>query len=117
MTKPMTIKEQIIKRMEDGFCVCEGSVNEFTYSQSGGRRLREIMEDNGKKYHFFWVEPKIKGRMPFKVFFKKSGKSVFRLRCDIKGWRCVHYIDEGIMVETKPYKNVTQAKKAIKRAR
>ena len=48
----MTIKQKIIYHLDAGYALCYGMANQITNSQSGERRLREIIAENPQKYRY-----------------------------------------------------------------
>ncbi len=51
-----TIKQQIIEHLDNGYTLTYGQANTITNSQSGYRRLQEILAENPKKYRFVKVK-------------------------------------------------------------
>jgi len=71
----VSISDQIKTQLYDGYGVCGGLANTLTNSQSGARRLREIVERNAKNYSCVYLESENGGT--YKVIFHA-------IRCRVK---------------------------------
>jgi len=79
----MSIKQKILDHLEKGYTICYGQANTITDSQSGYRRLQEILADNPDDYEFVRVKGHNGGT--YNVFAKKGKIIVKRLRIGLAG--------------------------------
>ena len=70
----MTIREVIQAELDNGRAMCYGQANEITNSQSGERRLREILADDPDKYQYVMVKSQHGGS--YMVFAKRGAIDV-----------------------------------------
>ena len=52
----VTIKQQILNHLDNGYTLTYGQANQITNSQSGYRRFQEILAENPKRYRFVKVK-------------------------------------------------------------
>jgi hypothetical protein len=74
MKKP-TIKQQILDRLSDNVTMSYGDANKVTVSQSGYRRMQELLSENPKKYRFVKVKSRNGGY--YNVFGTPKAFKVF----------------------------------------
>ena len=71
-----TIKQKILDHLNAGYTLTYGQANTITNSQSGYRRLQEILKENPDKYRFIKVKSENGGY--YNVFAKRSYRFKFR---------------------------------------
>ena len=76
----MSIKQQIIDYLDNGYALSYGMANQITNSQSGYRRMQEILKDNPDKYRYIKLKSKNGGY--YNVFAKKG---IFKIHHNFKG--------------------------------
>ena len=104
-----TIKQQILDRLNEGYTLTYGQANTITNSQSGYRRLQEILKDNPEKYRYVKVKSENGGY--YNVFAQKKCFYVWRTST---GANLVCGINDDFMSE-KAYKTRKEAKAQIKK--
>jgi hypothetical protein len=65
-----TIMQHIIDYLDSGFTLTYGQANTITKSQSGYRRMQEILKENPEKYVF--IKAKSKSGGVYNIFAKKG---------------------------------------------
>ena len=65
-----SIKQQILDHLNAGFTLTYGQANTITNSQSGYRRMQEIIKDNPEKYEYVRVKSENGGY--YNVFAEKG---------------------------------------------
>ena len=112
VTEKITIKQQIINHLEKGYCICHGHADKLTGSQSGNRRLREIIEENPGKYGYYMIPSKHGGY--YKVFCKIIGR-LSSIQLCATGWYVRCSINLLGRVNSKMFTTKKEAEKLFKR--
>jgi len=68
--KRKSIKQQILDHLNSGFTLTYGQANTITKSQSGYRRMQEILKDNPEKYEYVRVKSENGGH--YNVFIRNG---------------------------------------------
>ena len=74
----MTIKQKILDHLNAGYALCYGQANNITNSQSGYRRMQEILKENPEDYEYVKVKSFNGGY--YNSFVKKGVYTVKKLK-------------------------------------
>ena len=111
-----TIKQQILDHMNAGYTLTYGQANTITNSQSGYRRMQEILKENPDKYRFIKVKSKNGGY--YNIFgLPKSFqvlKTFYRIGCK-KMWFVSSDKSNIVPNYTQFYKTKKEAQAQIKK--
>ena len=103
-----TIKQKILDHLKAGYALTYGQANTITNSQSGYRRLQEILKENPDKYRFIKIKSDNGG---YYNVFAKDG--VFNIHRNFKGNYQVSTDRTGPIM--KSYESKKEAQAQIKK--
>lgn len=109
-----TIRAQIEEILDNGYGLCKGQADKLTNSQSGWRRLNELMQESPEKYRYFMVAPKKANANSYKVYFKKSLDKDNIIKNHSLGFSLQIIGANGKYYSSKYYKDYDTAFNAIK---
>jgi hypothetical protein len=111
LNKVKTIKQKIVDHLNGGYCLCSGSANRLTNSQSGSRRLRDVISENSKKYGYAEIKSIHGGK--FRMKFKRVGRKISIKRCD-RGWTIQFRTNQFTSITSELYVTRKEAFSQIK---
>ncbi len=109
--KKESISKKIENHLDKGYCLSEGHANMLTNSSSGGRRLRDIVSDNKKKYGYAEIKS-IHGGY-YRMKFKKIGRKISIKRC-VNGWTIQFRTNQFTSITSELYVTRKEAFSQIK---